>query len=159
VRRIVGYRRFAGLEAAAALARLYRSVRLFVNFFQPSFKLAEKSREGAKVRKSYHSPATPYQRLIADARATDEIKRQVKAQFETLDPVRLLNDIRAGQRRLVEIADAPEVPLLIEQPTLEQFLFSLRTAWKEGEVRPTARRGARDEEEAQHTGSVRTRGR
>jgi hypothetical protein len=142
VRRIVGYRRFAGLEAAAALARLYRSVRLFVNFFQPSFKLAEKSREGAKVRKSYHSPATPYQLLIADARATDEIKRQVKAQFETLDPVRLLNDIRAGQRRLVEIADAPEVPLLIEQPTLEQFLFSLRTAWKEGEVRPTARRKA-----------------
>ncbi len=63
VRRIVGYRRFAGLEAAAVLARLYRSVRLFVNFFQPSFKLAEKSREGAKVRKSYHPPATPYQRL------------------------------------------------------------------------------------------------
>ena len=140
VRRIVGYRRFVGLEAAAALARLYRSVRLFVNFFQPSFKLAEKSREGAKVRKSYHPPATPYQRLIADARATDEIKRQVKAQFETLDPVRPLSDIRAGQRRLVEIADAPEVALTIEQPTLEQFLSSLRTAWKEGEVRPTARR-------------------
>jgi hypothetical protein len=76
VRRIVGYRRFAGLEAAAALARVYRSVRLFVNFFQPSFKLAEKSREGAKVRKSYHPPATPYQRLIADARTTDEIKRK-----------------------------------------------------------------------------------
>jgi hypothetical protein len=142
VRRIVGYRRFAGLEAAAALARLYRSVRLFVNFFQPSFKLAEKSREGAKVRKSYHPPATPYQRLIADARATDEIKQQVKAQFETLDPVRLLSDIRAGQRRLVDIADAPEVTFAIEQPTLEQFLSSLRTAWREGEVRPTARRKA-----------------
>jgi hypothetical protein len=140
VRRIVGYRRFAGLEAAAVLARLYRSVRLFVNFFQPSFKLAEKSREGAKVRKSYHPPATPYQRLIADARATEEIKRQVKAQYETLDPVRLLSDIRAGQRRLVEVADAPDVAFTIEQPTLEQFLLSLRTAWQEGEVRPTTRR-------------------
>ncbi len=41
VRRIVGYRQFEGLEAAALLARLYRSVRLFVNFFQPSFKLAD----------------------------------------------------------------------------------------------------------------------
>ncbi len=50
VRRIVGYRRFAGLAAAEVLARLYRSVRLFVNFFQPSFKLAEKSRDGAKVQ-------------------------------------------------------------------------------------------------------------
>ena len=33
VRRIVGYRRFEGLEAAATLARLYRTTRLFVNFF------------------------------------------------------------------------------------------------------------------------------
>jgi hypothetical protein len=45
VRRAVGYRRFEGLEAATALARLYRSLRLFVNYFQPSFKLAGKARE------------------------------------------------------------------------------------------------------------------
>ena len=39
VRRIVGYRRLEGLEAAAALSRLYATTRLYVNFFQPSFKL------------------------------------------------------------------------------------------------------------------------
>jgi hypothetical protein len=39
VRHAVGYRRYEGLEAAAALARLYAALRLFVNFFQPSFKL------------------------------------------------------------------------------------------------------------------------
>jgi hypothetical protein len=39
VRRLVGYRRLAGLAAARELARLYTSARLFVNFFQPSFKL------------------------------------------------------------------------------------------------------------------------
>ena len=59
VRRIVGDRRFEGLAAAAALARLCRSVRLLVNPFQPSFKLADKSREGARVKKRYHPPATP----------------------------------------------------------------------------------------------------
>ena len=59
VRRTVGYRRYEGLEAAAALARLYTSLRLFVNFFQPSFKLAGKARDGAKVKKQYHPPATP----------------------------------------------------------------------------------------------------
>ena len=32
VRRAVGYRRYEGLEAAAALARLYTALRLFVNF-------------------------------------------------------------------------------------------------------------------------------
>jgi hypothetical protein len=46
VRRTVGYRRYEGLEAAAALARLYSALRLFVNFFQPSFKLAGKARDG-----------------------------------------------------------------------------------------------------------------
>jgi hypothetical protein len=138
VRRIVGYRRFEGL-AAAALARLYGSVRLFVNYFQPSFKLAEKAREGAKVRKRYHPPATPYQRLMADPRTSEEVRRQVEAQAAKLDPVRLLSDIRAAQQRLVEIADAPEMVAAIEQPTLEQFITGLRTAWQEGEVRPTAR--------------------
>jgi hypothetical protein len=139
VRRIVGYRRFEGLAAAAALAELYVSVRLFVNFFQPSFKLAEKTREGAKVYKRYHPPATPYQRLIADPRASEQVKRQVEAQRTKLDPVRLLSDIRAVQQRLVEIADTPEMVAAIEQPSLEQFLTGLRTAWQEGEVRPTAR--------------------
>ena len=69
VRRMVGYRRFEGVAAAEALARLYRPMRLFVNFFQPSFKLAEKRREGALVRKRYHPPLTPHQRLRGPARS------------------------------------------------------------------------------------------
>ena len=68
VRRTIGYRRFEGLEAAAALARLYGAMRLFVNFCQHSFKLAAKARNGSQVRKRYHPPATPCQRLLADAR-------------------------------------------------------------------------------------------
>jgi transposase len=43
VRHAVGYRRLEGLEAAVALARLYGSLRLFVNHFQPSFKLARRA--------------------------------------------------------------------------------------------------------------------
>jgi hypothetical protein len=44
VRRLVGHRRFEGLAAAEALTRLYAASRLFTNFFQPSFKLAHKTR-------------------------------------------------------------------------------------------------------------------
>jgi len=141
VRRIVGYRRFEGLEAAAALGRLYSAVGLFVNFFQPSFKLAEKSRDGAKVRKRYHAPATPYQRLLADPRTSEETRCRVNAIHATLDPVRLLQIIRASQQELVEIADRPPTTeaMPLTTPTLEQFLASLRTAWKEGDVRPTSR--------------------
>ena len=66
VRRIVGYRRLEGHVATMALAELYATVRLFVNFFQPSFKLAEKERQGSRVLKRYHKLATPYQRLMTD---------------------------------------------------------------------------------------------
>jgi hypothetical protein len=62
VRRLVGYGRFEGVETAQVMARLYAAARLYVNFFQPSFKLKEKRREGAKVIKRYHDPATPFER-------------------------------------------------------------------------------------------------
>ena len=47
VRRMVAYRRYEGIAAAKQLARLYAPVQLFVNTFQPSFKLAKKMRDGA----------------------------------------------------------------------------------------------------------------
>ena len=38
VRRMVGYRRYEGHEAATMLGEIYAVSRLFVNIFQPSFK-------------------------------------------------------------------------------------------------------------------------
>jgi hypothetical protein len=151
VRHTVGYRRYEGLDAAAPLARLYSSLRLFVNFSQPSYKLASKTRGGAKVTKTYHPPATPYQRLLADARTGDGVRLRVTAMHATLDPVALLRTIRAAQQELVEIADRPATfeATPPTAPTMEQFLVGLRTAWQDGEVRPTskakekARRGRR----------------
>ena len=70
VRRMVGYGRYTGIAAATELARLYRSMRLYVNFFQPSFKLLEKTRDGARVSKRYHPPLTPFQlRMLAGTAA------------------------------------------------------------------------------------------
>ena len=78
-----------------------------MNFFQPSFKLAEKQRNGAQVTKRYYPPATPHQRLLADPRTPDEVRRRLNAMAQGLDPVGLLREIRATQQRLVEIADRP----------------------------------------------------
>ena len=104
VRHAVGYRRYEGIGAATALARLYAVLRLFVNFFQPSFKLAGKARDGAKVKKIYHPPATPYQRLLANPRTSEDVRRRVTALHATLDPVELLREVRAAQQALVDIA-------------------------------------------------------
>ncbi|MDN5872472.1 MAG: hypothetical protein L0H73_17390 [Nitrococcus sp.] len=46
VRRLVGYRRLEGVASAETLSELYTAARLFVNFFQPSFKLKDKVRNG-----------------------------------------------------------------------------------------------------------------
>jgi hypothetical protein len=105
VRCLVGYRRLEGMAAARELARLYAVARLFVNFFQPSFKLIEKSRDGALVRRRYDAPATPCQRLLADARTPEEARIKLLAMQAQLDPVALLHEIRHRQQRIVAIAD------------------------------------------------------
>jgi len=52
IRRFVGHERFAGVVVGQTLARLYQALRLYVNHFQPSFKLREKRRYGSKLKKS-----------------------------------------------------------------------------------------------------------
>jgi hypothetical protein len=136
VRKMVGYRRLTGVTAATVLAQLYAVSRLFVNFFQPSFKLAGKRRDGAWVVKRYHKPATPCQRLLADPRTPDTVRQRLEQSYRQLDPIHLLHEIRATQQRLVELADA--LPTAEDKPALDDFLAGLRTAWQGGEVRPTA---------------------
>ena len=76
----MGYRRLSGLIAGQCLARLYRMVRLYVNYFQPSFKLLSKTRDGAKIKKRYHKPATPCERLLAHSAVSDAAKEALRAE-------------------------------------------------------------------------------
>jgi hypothetical protein len=100
VRRLMGYGRFDGVETARVIGRLYAAARLYVNFFQPSFKLKEKRREGAKVIKRYHNPLTPYERALAHPMVSEAVKKRLREQYRTLDPVALLAEIRAAQEEL-----------------------------------------------------------
>jgi hypothetical protein len=141
VRKLLGYRRFEGIAAAQALARLYGASRLFVNFFQPSFKLAEKHRQGAQVTKRYHPPETPCQRLLQAETVSEPIKCKLREVAGALDPLQLLEEIRAMQSYLVVLSDGDKtaVPNPPEH-SLSAFLASLSSAWRDGEIRPTHRR-------------------
>ena len=142
VRRLVGYGRLEGLAAADALSQLYAASRLFVNFFQPSFKLASKTRLGAKVRKTYHAPATPYAKLLASTAITDEMKQRLRAVAEQLDPLRLLEEIRAVQQHLAALAAGQPSHLAPRHAgPLDGFLKGLATAWQQARcARPISRR-------------------
>ena len=137
VRKLVGYGRLQGLTATAALRRLYEASRLYINFFQPSFKLKSKERQGARVHKTYHLPDTPYGRLMKREDISSETKEMLKRQMEWLDPVLLLKHIRDAQDTVMALSQGrtPEVVA----PDVAGFVKSLGTAWHSGEVRPTHR--------------------
>lgn len=145
VRRLVGYGRLTGLAATHALAQLYAASRLYINFFQPSFKLKAKTRDGARVSKKYHAPATPCDRLLNSEAVTESVKSTLREQFDGLDPVLLLRDIRAAQEGLSEMVARGPRDAAVSAPRpddVSTYLESLATAWKAGEVRPTHRRKA-----------------
>lgn len=140
VRRLVGHRRLAGVAAADSLSRLYAASRMFVNFFQPSFKLIDKQRSGSRVVKRYDPPTTPCARLLASPSIEEAMKERLRGVAVSLDPLRLLDEIRASQSHLAELAAGSAVGIPPgRDPDLERFLAGLSTAWREGEVRPTHR--------------------
>jgi hypothetical protein len=137
VRRLLGYRRFEGLAAARAITGRYGASRLFVNFFQPSFKLAGKQRDGAKVTKRYHPPQTPCERLLQSDSIAMGAKSTLQEISAKLDPLKLLEEIRAVQAYLVALSDGEAPPPMIsEPPDLGAFVASLSSAWHVGEIRP-----------------------
>ena len=138
VRRIVGYARLEGIAAGQGLSRLYASSRLFVNFFQPSFKLATKHREGSRVIKHYLAPMTPAARLLSAETTPIDMRTRLRDLSESLDPLRLLDEIRTMQHHLAALAKGERTNMPVARAKdLTEFLGSLALAWKAGEVRPT----------------------
>jgi hypothetical protein len=100
VRRLIGYDRFEGMEAWDALTQLYKVMRLYVNFFQPSMKLLSKERLNAKVTKKYHPAKTPYQRILLSEHVASETKKRLALQYKSLDPITLLHQLEGLQAEL-----------------------------------------------------------
>jgi hypothetical protein len=140
---MIGYERYEGPVAAQCFARLCAALRLYVNFFQPSFKLLEKKRVGARVTKRYLRPATPCDRLLMSPDVDDAMRDRLSSIRERLDPTSLLERIRTEQRVLSEIASGT-TPSVAPAPTdLDQFVQSLAIAFHDGEVRATHRKKRR----------------
>jgi len=105
IRRTVGYERFQGADAWNRILKLYRVLRLYTNFYQPSCKLLAKVRTGAKVTKTYDDAKTPYQRLMESSDLPSKAKKVLAAQYNSLDPVSLFAQIGQLQAHLLCVAD------------------------------------------------------
>ena len=100
VRRAVGYARYDSATQLHLLNELYGHLRLYTNYFQPVMKLLSKERNGARVKKKYDKPKTPYQRLMDMPDISPKIKQRLKSEYVTLNPAQLKREITRLQERL-----------------------------------------------------------
>lgn len=100
VRQFVGYGRYEGAEAYQVLGVLCETLRLYMNFFQPTLKLVSKEQVGAHVHKHYDTARTPYQRVLESPQVSKESKKQLRTFYASLNPCALLRHLERLQRRL-----------------------------------------------------------
>lgn len=115
MRHLVGYARLEGHASWDALQNLYDVVRVYVNFFQPSMKLVSKQRVGARVKKTYDTAQTPYQRVLADEHVSAQAKAHLTCEYLTLNPVALLRKMKRLQETLWDLAVSDAAMPAIEQ--------------------------------------------
>lgn len=99
VRKYVGYERYDCVEAVNVMNKLYEVLRLYLNFFQPTFKLQGKQKRVNKdgkqyakpYKRRYDKPKTPYARVLAREDIDQPVKNLLTEQYERLNP-KLLRD-------------------------------------------------------------------
>ena len=105
VRRLIGYDRYSTRKALAQLAKVHRLSALYMNFFQPVMKLRHKSRNGARVRKTYYPAKTPYRRLLEFDLLSHDERDALERVYRNLNPVQLKRQLDAALEALWNTAD------------------------------------------------------
>jgi len=85
VRQLFGYERLEHKELVPLMNEIYRVQNLISNFFIPQMKLKSKVRVGAKIKKTYDTPKTPYQRILEEPSVTDEQKQRLRETYAKLN--------------------------------------------------------------------------
>jgi hypothetical protein len=107
VRKYIGYERYDCQEAVAVMNELYAVLRLYLNFFQPTFKLIGKVKKpNGRYKRLYDTPVTPYRRALERADIDQATKDRLTSQYETLNPKILRDRIRALTSKLERIQRA-----------------------------------------------------
>jgi hypothetical protein len=91
VREIFGYERFDFKELLVAMNDIYKNEhRLLINFFFPQMKLKTKLRVGAKYKRTYDKPQTPYERLVASGTLSKKKHEELQTLMAGLNPFELM---------------------------------------------------------------------
>ncbi len=112
IRQYLGYGRFDRQELTSQLNELYTTEwRYLLNFFLPSMKLQEKSRQGSKIIKKHDLPKTPLQRVLDSPHLDESSKQKLREQFQRLNPFQLKEQVlEKVQRILAQVNFMPLPP-------------------------------------------------
>jgi hypothetical protein len=110
VRQLFGYERFDNLKLVKLMNALYANEwSQLQNHFCPTLKLKEKVRIGARYRKQYYPPETPYQRVLDCESVSDEEKSKLRILHETINPFDLRQKINAQLRTIFSMVKVTSI--------------------------------------------------
>lgn len=104
VRHTVGYDRWETEQECTLLENIYADLELYINFFQPSFKLIAKERIGNQTIKQYDTAKTPYQRVLERQDISLEAKARLVHLYIQLNPAELRRRIDQKIAKLWKIS-------------------------------------------------------
>ncbi len=111
VRKLLGYGRYDRQEALAAINDLYRNeLRWFQNIFQPSMRLLEKVRVGARVKRKYDTAKMPLRRVIESGKGDPAKLEALQALRQKLNPFALSKIIDCKLKAICAMASKVDAP-------------------------------------------------
>ena len=104
-RQLLGYGRLEDQTLLSPINALYTQAwGPLHNFFLPSMKLVAKWREGSRWVRRHDEPQTAYQRLLAHGDLRPKARRQLRDQYETLDPFVLATQLEKSLKPILGAA-------------------------------------------------------
>jgi hypothetical protein len=109
VRKYIGYERYDCQEAVDVMNELYEVLRLYINFFQPTYKLVGKEKRVKTVdgkqaakpyKRIYDKVRTPYARVLEREDVGQSVKERLTKQYESLNPKVLRDRIKVLTSKL-----------------------------------------------------------
>jgi hypothetical protein len=104
VREIFGYDRISQPDLVSLMNEIYAEYWCpLQNFFVPSMKLLRKTRIGARIKKEYDRPITPFQRLMECSEIAEEKKQELRKKKAQLNPFLLQEGLEKKLRAFQEL--------------------------------------------------------
>ncbi len=101
-RQLLGYQRLENAQQVPLINALYTEVwGPLHNFFLPSTKLIQKTRDGARIIRRHDEPQTAYQRLLQSGELRGKARKKLRDEYEELDPFALAKELNPRLKKIL----------------------------------------------------------